>query len=115
MRKFSKEPHGKPVGGMNTLLEDKAGSSVSTPGSPIASSTNWDWLTFATLDHGVTSWLERGDPHNGKVHFNAISGALKKLLAKPKAELGARSQGHHCGATHVHDPELRGSATIPQG
>jgi hypothetical protein len=42
MRKFSKEPHGKPVGGMNTLLEDKAGSSVSTPGSPIASSTNWD-------------------------------------------------------------------------
>ena len=42
MRKFSKEPHGKPVGGMNTLLEDKAGSSVSTPGSPIASSTYWD-------------------------------------------------------------------------
>ena len=34
MRKVSKEPHGKPVGGMNTLLEDKAGSSVSTPGSP---------------------------------------------------------------------------------
>ena len=42
MRKFSKDPHGKPVGGMNTLLEDKAGSSVSTPGSPIASSTYWD-------------------------------------------------------------------------
>jgi hypothetical protein len=42
MRKFSKEPHGKPVGGMYTLLEDKAGSSVSTPGSPITSSTNWD-------------------------------------------------------------------------
>ena len=40
MRKFSKEPHGKPVGGMNTLLEDKAGSSsVSTPGSPIVVST----------------------------------------------------------------------------
>ena len=42
------------------------------------------------MDHGVTSWLERGDPHNGKVHFNAISGALKKLLAKPKAELAAK-------------------------
>jgi hypothetical protein len=42
------------------------------------------------LDHGVTSWLERGDPHNGKVHFNAINGALKKLLAKPKAELAAK-------------------------
>ena len=41
MRKFSKEPNGKPVGGMHTLLEDKAGSSVSTPGSPIVvSSTN---------------------------------------------------------------------------
>ena len=40
MRKFSKEPHGKPVGGMNTLLEDKAvSSSVSTPGSPIVVST----------------------------------------------------------------------------
>ena len=38
----------------------------------------------------MTSWLERGDPHNGKVHFNAISGALKKLLAKPKAELAAK-------------------------
>ena len=38
----------------------------------------------------MTSWLERGDPHDGKVHFNAISGALKKLLAKPKAELAAK-------------------------
>ena len=27
---------------LNTLVEDKAGSSVSMPGSPIASSTNWD-------------------------------------------------------------------------
>ena len=42
------------------------------------------------MNHGVTSWLERGDPHDGKVHFNAISGALKKLLAKPKAELAAK-------------------------
>ena len=46
-------------------------------------------LALATVNHGVGSWLERGDPHNGKVHFDAIGGAWKKLLAKPEADLAA--------------------------
>ena len=46
-------------------------------------------LTCATVNHGVSSWLDRGDPHNGKIHFNAIGNAWKKLLAKPAVDLVA--------------------------
>ena len=46
-------------------------------------------LTIATVNHGVRAWLERGDPHNGKVHFDAIANAWKKIFAKSEADLVA--------------------------
>lgn len=39
-------------------------------------------LTLAVSNHGVESWIVRGDPHNGKVFFKALGDLWKKQLGK---------------------------------
>ena len=46
-------------------------------------------LTLAIVNHGVASWLERGDPDNGKRIFLEIGKEWRKILALPEERLAA--------------------------
>ena len=46
-------------------------------------------LTLAIFNHGVESWIVRGDPSFGRTLFKVMGDEWKKLLQKPEATLVA--------------------------